>query len=296
MTSIFRWAAVALAASACLNASATEGGGSIYPHGVENYMAGALPPPGVYGIVYGESYGADRVNDGSGNNLNVPDFKVSANVVALRPVWVTGQKIAGGDLVVHSIIPLVNLSVKAAGASQSKTGVGDITVGAGLGFHHSANLHSIVALDVILPTGGYTRGDLANIGRNYSSFEPVYAVSWIDPGGFNADAKFGYLINNRNKSTDYTSGHEFHFDYSVGWGFGNGWTAGLGGYYYQQITGDSGTGAPVDGNKGKALAIGPSIKFDSGKGWFVTAKWQKEMNVENRAQGQALWLKAVFPF
>ena len=26
-------------------AYATEGGASIYPHGVEGYMAGALPPP-----------------------------------------------------------------------------------------------------------------------------------------------------------------------------------------------------------------------------------------------------------
>ena len=296
MTAMFRWAAVALAASACLNASATEGGGSIYPHGVENYMAGALPPPGVYGIVYGESYSADRVNDAQGHDLHIPDFKVTANVIALRPVWVTGAKLGGGDVVLHSIIPLVNLDVKVAGVSQSKTGVGDITVGAGVGFHHSANLHSIVALDVMLPTGGYTQGDQANIGRNYRSFEPVYAVSWVDPGGFNADAKFGYLINSRNKDTDYRSGSEFHFDYSLGWALGSGWTAGVGGYYYRQMSDDNVAGVDVANSRGKALAIGPSVKYDSGQGWFVTAKWQKETGVENRAQGQALWLKAVFPF
>jgi hypothetical protein len=296
MTSIFRWAAVALAASACLNASATEGGGSIYPHGVENYMAGALPPPGVYGIVYGESYSADRVNDAQGNDLHVPDFKVTANVIALRPVWVTGQKIAGGDLVLHTIVPLVDLDVKVAGVSQGKTGVGDITVGAGLGFHHSANLHSIVALDVILPTGGYDKTDQANIGRNYRAVEPVLAVSWVDPGGFNADAKFGYLINSRNKDTDYRSGREFHFDYSLGWGLGSGWTAGVGGYYHRQMSDDNVAGADVANSRAKALAIGPSVKYDSGQGWFVTAKWQKETGVENRAQGRALWLKAVFPF
>lgn len=278
------------------NALATEGGGSIYPNGVENFMAGALPPPGFYGIVYGQSYSADQVNDGSGKALPLPpDFKVTANVIALRPVWVTGQKIAGGDLVLHSIIPLVDLEVRAGGASQSKNGVGDITVGAGLGLHHSANLHSIVALDVYLPTGSYSKTDGVNIGRNYTTIEPVYAVSWIDPTGFNADAKFGYLINTRNKDTDYRSGNEFHFDYSLGWGVGGGWTLGLGGYVYQQVTGDSGSGAAGD-NKGKAMAIGPSLKYDSGKGWFVTAKWQKETQVENRAEGSALWVKAVFPF
>lgn len=43
------------------------------------------------------------------------------------------------------------------------------------------------------------------------------------------------------------------------------------------------------------MAIGPNLKYDSGKGWFLTAKYQFEGNVKNGAQGNALWLKAVFP-
>lgn len=287
---------LALAALAATGAQATEGGGSTFPHGVENYMVGALPPPGFYGIVYGQHYSADKVKDAHGNVITPPDFKVTANVMAVRPIWVTGQKVAGGDLVLHSIVPLVDLDVTAGGQSQGKTGVGDITVGAGLGYHHSPNLHSIVALDVVLPTGGYDKNNLANIGRNYTTIEPVYAVSWVDPNGFNADARIGYLINSSNDDTHYKSGNEFHFDYAVGWGVGNGLTLGVGGYVYRQVTADSGSGAVAGDFKGKAIAFGPSVKFDSGKGWFVTAKWQKETGVENRAEGSALWLKAVFPF
>ena len=105
----------------------------------------------------------------------------------------------------------------------------------------------------------------------------------------------GYIFNGRNSATDYKSGQEFHFDYALGWGLGNGWTIGGGGYVYQQVSNDQQAGATVADAKGKAMALGPSIKYDSGKGWFVTAKWQKEFAVENRAQGNALWLKAVFP-
>jgi hypothetical protein len=289
------FAAAACAALGWTSAFATEGGGSIYPNGVENYMAGALPPPGTYGMVYVNSFSADRVNDANGNNLNIPDFKVNANVVAPRFIWVTGQKLFGGDMVVHAIAPIVNLKVKVAGQSQSKTGLGDVTIGMGSGFHYSPNLHAVYALDVMLPTGGYTKGDMANIGRNYASLEPVVAVSHVDPAGFNADIKLGWLINQRNRDTDYTSGQEFHFDYAAGWGLGNGLTVGAGGYFYQQMTSDKQNGQAVSESKGRALAIGPSVKYDSGKGWFVTAKWQKEMSVENRAQGSALWLKAVFP-
>ena len=275
-------------------ANATEGGGSVYPHGTENFMSGALPPPGVYGMVFGNVYSADRVNDADGNDLHVPGFKVRANVVAPRLVWVTGQKVMGGDLAAHVIAPLVDLKVSTPAGTQSKSGLGDLTVGLALGYHHSPNLHSVVALDAFLPTGDYTQNDIANIGRNYTAIEPVYALSYIDPKGFNGDLKLGYIINEKNRDRDYRSGNEFHFDYAAGWGLGNGWVLGVGGYYKQQVTSDSGVGATGD-NKYRGMAIGPNVKYDSGKGWFVTAKWQKEVEVENGVQGDALWIKAVFP-
>lgn len=277
-------------------AHAAEGGGSVYPHGTENYMSGALPPPGVYGMVFGNVYRADRLNDKDGKNLNVPGFKVEANVLAPRLVWRPDAKVLGGDVVAHVIAPLVDLKVSVAGKSQRKSGLGDLTVGVGLGYHHSPKLHSVIAMDAFLPTGEYDSGNLANLGRNYYAIEPVYALTYVDPNGLNADVKFGYLFNQRNKDTDFTSGQEFHFDYAVGWGLGNGWTIGLGGFYRKQTTLDEQGGTKLANSKSSAMAIGPSIKYDSGKGWFVTAKWQRESNVKNAAQGDALWLKAVFPF
>jgi hypothetical protein len=278
---------------AALAANATEGGLSVYPNGTENFMLGALPPPGLYGMVFGNHYEAKRVNDNGGNDLNIPGFKVQADVVAARLAWVPGAKILGGDLVAHIIIPVVNLSVNVPGASQSKSGIGDITTGLGVGFHHSPNLHSVAAIDLFLPTGAYNKTDLANIGKNHFAFEPVYALSYIDPKGFNGDLKFGYIVNSKNDATNFTSGNEFHFDYAAGWGLGNGWTLGVGGYVYQQTTDDSGTGATS--NYASAMAIGPSVKYDSGKGWFGTLKFENEFNVKNRAQGNSVWLKAVFP-
>lgn len=284
-----------LLAVAALPAQATEGGGSVYPHGAEAFSAGALPPPGTYGMVFGEHYTASRVNGADGRNLNVPGFKVTASAVVSRFVWVSDTKLWGGDMVLHAILPMVGLKVSAAGQSQSKTGIGDITTGPGIGFHHSANLHSLIGLDFYLPTGGYHKNDLANIGRNYYAIEPLYIVTYIDPTGFNGDIKAGYIFNQRNKDTGYHSGDEFHFDYAVGWGLGHGLTAGVGGYYDQQTTPDRQGGADLFDSKVKAFAIGPTLKYDSGKGWFTTLKWQKEVRSENRAQGNALWLKAVFP-
>lgn len=277
-----------------LDAYATENGGSIYPMGAENYMTAALPPAGLYGMVFINHYEADQLKNNSGDTVPV-DFNVRANAVSPRLVWVTGQKVLGGDLGFHVIAPLVDLKVGIAGNSQSKQGLGDITFGGVLGYHHSDNLHSIAALDIYAPTGRYEKGDLANIGRNYWAVQPVLGVSYVDPKGLNADIKAMYTYNLENKDTHYKSGQEFHFDYDLGWGLGNGLVAGVGGYAYWQTTDDKANGQTDPNNRGRAFAIGPSIKYDSGKGWFVTAKWQKEMNVRNRPEGDAFWLKAVFP-
>jgi hypothetical protein len=197
----------------------------------------------------------------------------------------------------HAIVPLVNLDVNVApGVSQRKTGIGDIVFGPVLGWHHSDSLHSVLALDIYAPTGRFNKHDVANIGRNYWALQPVFGVSRIDPNGLNADAKVMWTYDFSNKDTDYKSGQELIVDYALGWGFGNGWTAGVGGYLYQQINDDKQAGATVNDNKGRTFAIGPSVKYDSGKGWFVTAKYQTETNVRNRADGAAFWVKAVFPF
>lgn len=61
------------------------------------------------------------------------------------------------------------------------------------------------------------------------------------------------------------------------------------------MTSDRQAGATLASSEGETFAVGPSLKHDSGKGWFLTAKWQKEVTPDNRAQGNAVWLKAVFP-
>ena len=275
-------------------AQATEGGGSSYPMGADNYMTGAIPPPGFYAQIFAERYRADRLLDNRGKSA-LDDFHLSADVIAPRLIWVTEQKVLDGALAFHLNVPLVDLRVDVNGQHQKKTGMGDIIFGPALGYHYSDKFHAIYALDIFAPTGRYDRGDLANIGRNYWAFEPVAAFSYVDPAGVNADIKIMYDFNLRNSATDYRSGQELHADYSLGWGLGNGWVIGAGGYVYRQTTDDRQDGDRVADNKGRAVAIGSSVKYASDSGWFVTAKWQKESQVRNRPEGEAYWVKLTIP-
>lgn len=281
--------------TACFSscALATEGGMSAYPNGIENFMTAAMPPPGLYGAVAVDFYHADRLAGNDGGKLNVPGFELNANVIANGIVWVSHTRFLGGDLLGRVIVPVVNVSASVAGSSQSKTGVGDVTTGLGVGYHLSPYLHSLLALEVALPTGGYRKTELVNIGQNHLSVLPLAGVTYVDPEGFNGDVKLGFIFNRRNGATGFKSGNEFHMDYAAGWGVAPGWTIGVGGYVYQQIGDDTGPGS--SGNRTRARAIGPSLKYDGGKTWFATLKVEKEFNVRNRPQGNSIWLKAAFP-
>lgn len=280
------------------NASATEGGGGIYPNGNESAVVGAMPPPGFYMLAYVGNYTANNFRDNSGNKYGFT-FNLRVTSVAPRAIWVTDQTLLGGQLAFHTIVPLLTTSTLHTGikaTSDSASGLGDITIGAGLGYHASDKFHYTFGVDINAPTGSYDKNKVANLGRNYWNLEPVVALTYVQPEGINANLKAMYDFNRTNGATSYKSGQELHADYDLGWGFGNGLVAGVGGYFYQQTTDDVNNGATVANNRGKAMAIGPSITFNNGKGLLISAKIQRESSVVNRPQGQAFKLKATIPF
>lgn len=279
-------------------AAATEGGGGTYPNGAEGIMTGALPPAGLYYLNYLTHYSADRLNDADGDKLPV-DFDLNATANVSRFVYMTEHKLFGGDYGMYLNIPLVDISatLTTPGGSSSATtsGLGDIVISPLLIGWHSKNYHSGFALEATVPTGDYDKNRLVNLGRNYWNLQLVYAGTYLSDNGFELSGKFMYDYNFENDDTDYQSGQEFHFDYAAALHRGP-WAFGAAGYYYQQVTEDDGSGVTdSDGYKGRALAVGPVVKYDY-KNMSLEARYQKEMLVENRPEGDKFWLKLVWAF
>ena len=272
---------------------ALEGGKSIYSHGAENYMAGAAPPPGFHGLLYGTYYSANRLNDNNGNKVDVPNFKVKASAIVPRFTWVSESKTLGGNVILDIVLPLVNLETQIGSEAFRDQGIGDIMIGPALAYHHTTNLHSGIALDLYLPTGNYDKSEIANIGTNRMAIEPVYAITYMNQD-INADLRIGYLFNGKNDDTQYKSGDELHFDYALGLNY-NTWTYGISGYYQKQMQNDSINGNPINNSKAEGFSIGPSIKYQNND-WFVTLKYEKEVMTKNKTEGDAVWLKTVLPF
>ena len=273
-------------------------GADQYPNGSENFMAGALPPPGNYFINYLGYYRGDyRDNNGD----KVPGFEVKAVFDALRYIHVTDVKLFGGDWAVHAIVPLVHQSLDTPFpdiGNGDTFGIGDLTIDPLIiGWHLSPEWHVIVGLDINLPTGQYSSTDPTDsIGANYFSFEPAFAFTYLSQSGFEVSAKLMYNIKTENDDTDYQSGDDFHMDYLVGQHFGP-WAVGVGGYYLTQTTDDELKGRKVspDGNRGQVFAFGPAVKYDY-KGMSFIGTWDYETNVENRFEGNKFYFKFVTAF
>lgn len=274
---------------------ATEDGGGAYANGGEDYAVGCCVMPGFYYINYFLFYKASRFNDKNGNNA-VPGFDAEAIGNASRFLYITDKKVLGGNWGLHVTVPLIiNLTVKAAGAKKHNTGLGDIIIDPFFLGWHRGDLYYAAGVNYYFPTGEFDKTKLS-LGRNYYTFEPFVSVSYLAPGEWDLSGIFLYDFNTKNPDTDYLSGQEFHFDYSLARMFDD-LSIGVGGYYYCQTTEDKLHGSEVapEGNKGRAFAMGPEVRYTFEK-LHLTIKYQNELIARNRPQGHKVWLKAIYIF
>ena len=294
----FGMIAAAAVLMSCSSIFATENGGNGYPNGAEGYMAGALPPPGMYSINYVLYYTADNMMDGSGNKLPI-DFDLDVFAYGMRFINVTDKKLFGANWAQHIFVPVMSVDVTTPGGSDDTIGLGDIIVDPLIFGWHTPHFHWVAGLEVYVPVGKYDENDIANVGRNYWTLEPAAAATYLSDGGYELSIKAMYDINMENNATDYDSGDEFHFDYALAKHMSN-WTLGISGFYYSQITGDDGTimtpGGPVDAgdNKGFQIGLGPMLAYQY-KGMAFVLKYLDDIETENKPDGGRFWLKFIMP-
>lgn len=284
-----------VAGLATKQAAAVENNQIPYPNGVETWLGGALPPPGNYYQNSFSFYNASRLNVGP-NSVAVPGFHLQVLADAQRFVHVWNFQLLGGNPFSQVILPIVDVNVRAAGQTQRRTGLGNMTVTPfSLGWHFG-DWNLVAAMDINLPSGTYSRTDLANLIQNYYQFEPVLAFSYLSPRGPQLNLKLMYDFNTRNAVTKYQSGQTFHFDYALGWGFGPLSIGGVG-YFITQTTDDKINGARFapDGNRTRAFSFGPGAKYEY-KHILFFANWKHEFVAENHTKGDVCWLRAALRF
>lgn len=293
-------------------AFAAEGATGVYLLGSKQDMAGFMPPPGVYVVEMNYGY-SGRTNF----NLDVAGLTltggVKANAYYNIPtlLWVTPGQILGGNLAVSASAPIGWKDVTAgatltgpgggtlsAGLQDSDTAFGDPILGASLGWHMGPLHFSINGL-YNAPLGFWKVGNASNIGFNRSALDVTPAVTWLDPKiGLELSAAAGFTYNFENPDTKYKTGNEFHLEWAVKQHFSPAFSIGVVGYYYDQYTGDSGSGARLGDFKGRVTALGPSMNYSFTLGQVPVStnlKFMKEFDATNRLEGNVGFLTFVVP-
>lgn len=299
-------------------ARAGEGGGSHYSPGTKGDVAPALFGPQGWYLRNELTYMDTSIGSVPlGNKVYAnADQKIWLNTAKL--MYLAESGIMGGRFGVVFSVPLVfdaNVSGDVAGPVEteretSRIGLADISV-AGLLNWKNGNFNHSVGLGVFAPTGSYDADRMVNLGRNYWSFNPSLAFTWLDPNrGHEISFTAGYQYNTENKTTDYKSGDELHVDFNLAQHFPAKFALGLTGYYYKQITSDNGPFLDsanrtltalgmnsLGGFKGEAFGLGPIIKFTSKIGDrdinFI-AKWLHDIHTTNRFKGDVFMLTMAF--
>jgi hypothetical protein len=157
-----------------------------------------------------------------------------------------------------------------------------------------------LAQSIFAPTGGYDVDEVVNLGRNYWSFDTVGAATWLSSKtGTEISIVPGIMFNTRNEDTDYKTGTEFHVDFTFNQLLGETFAVGLRGYYYRQVTGDSGSGARLGDFKSESLGIGPGLFWspkELGGRLVVVAKWMHDLLAENRFDSDYITLGVAWKF
>ena len=129
-------------------------------------------------------------------------------------------------------------------------------------------------------------------------------MSWLSSKiGTEVSLFTGFDFSTNNDATDYHSGSVFHADATVAQHLplGKGIIGvGVNGFYYQQISADSGTGAKLGGFEGRTVGVGPVLSYATkigGKTDMVAElKWLPEIGTQKRLQGDTIWFKLAFVF
>lgn len=294
-------------------AQATEYGLGDYLLGYNLPMAGYTPPPGLY---FSDTF---FLYQGSASR-NVK-FPVGVNTVAdvsynflfdiTQVAWVTDVKVLGASLGFAALLPFggertsASLSVtgpfditRQLGRTASIDALGDSAFAAFLGWDAGEH-HWNVTLTGFAPTGYYSSTALAFAGLNRPALDLKAGYTFLSlRTGTEVSAALGMTFNAINTATNYQSGDELHFEAALNQHFPIGLSAGFGGYYYQQVTKDGGSGDLVGAFRGRVAAVGPLLGYTFKAGAqevTLSGRWFHEFDVTHRVQGNSVFASLSFP-
>jgi hypothetical protein len=318
------WVAAALLSFCFSNAArADEGGISFWVPGFFGSLAATPQQPGfsyasIYyhtsvsaggNVAFARQVTAGRITTNFNGNVNA-NLDASADLYMGIPQYVFATPVLGGQAAIAIAVPygrsrgsvdatltgsLGPLGFTISGSREDAvTGFGDMAPMFTLRWNQGVH-NFMTYLTGNLTTGRYDPSRLANLGIGHNAIDGGGAYTYFNPQtGHEFSATLGFTYNFENVHTDYKNGIDMHLDVGASQFLTKQLQVGLVGYWYNQLSCDSGAGNRVGCFESRVAGIGPQIGYviplSSDYQGYINLKGYKEFAAENRADGWNVWL------
>lgn len=167
-------------------------------------------------------------------------------------------------------------------------GLGDLNPTASLKWNRD-NHNFMVYATAGIPVGAYETTRISALGIGHWAVDSGAGYTYLnEKAGFELSAVFGFTYNFINPYTQYQNGIDAHLDWAISPYVTDKLHIGAVGYFYNQVSGDSGSGARLGEFKSRVAAIGPQIGFFipvADRQGYLNIRGYYEFDAKNRLEG-----------
>lgn len=294
-------------------ARADAGGVGFWLPGIFGSLAAAPTVPGwAYASIYlhlQADAGATKnfVTSGGGSGSVVTGLNAHGDALALGITYTSPLTVLGGQAAVSILTAPGNVGLgidatltgPAGNAisgvrTDNRTTVSDVFYQGTLKWNQGVH-NEMVYITGNIPSGTYDPNRLANLNLGFVAWDAGAGYTYFDPKtGHEFSVVGGLTYSLPNPYLQYQNGIDFHVDWAASQFLSKNVQIGIVGYFYQQITDDTGPGAKLGGYRGRAIGIGPQIGFvipmSDGYQGYLNLRGYKDLEVENRASTWSTWV------
>jgi hypothetical protein len=180
--------------------------------------------------------------------------------------------------------------------TDNRTTVSDVFYQGTLKWNQGVN-NEMVYIAGNIPSGTYDSSRLANLSFGFVGIDAGAGYTYLNPQtGHEFSVVGGMTYSAPNPYLQYQNGIDAHLDWAASQFVSKNVHIGVAGYYFQQITNDSGPGATLGGFRGMAVGLGPQVGFLFPVGnlqGYLNLKGLADIETENRPKGWSTWVSFV---
>ena len=222
-----------------------------------------------------------------------PTYSFDTKVFGAQPAFGMTALVGRNVTSVAATLTAPDGTTLSGSRSDSVVSFGDLSPYATLKWTRDVHNFMVYATAGI-PVGAYNTTRLAALGLGHWSVDGGGGYTYYDEkAGIEFSAVAGLTYNFMNPYTQYRSGNDLHLDLSFSPYVSETMHFGAVGYLYEQVSGDSGSGAALGDFKSRVAGVGPQIGFFLPMGdrqGYLNLRSYYEFAAEHRLSGWSMFV------